>query len=72
MWALRKQYIAAVAPVQSSNQTALAAYRDAIGQADSQAIIDYIKANAVVSVASVSGVTVGSASSGPGTGTISA
>lgn len=38
--------------------------------ADSQAIVDYITANAAVVVASVSGVTAGGSSSGPGTGTV--
>lgn len=34
------------------------------------AIVDYIKANAVVNVTSVSGITVGGGVSGPGTGTL--
>jgi len=45
MWEKRKAAIAAIAPVQSSDPTALAAYRDAIGEADCQAIIDEITAN---------------------------
>lgn len=35
------------------------------------AVVDHIKANAVVSVTSVSGVTTGGGVSGPGSGTIS-
>ncbi len=45
LWAARKSAIAGVAAVQSSDPAAVAAYRDAIGIAESQAIIDYIKAN---------------------------
>jgi len=37
----------------------------------SNAIINYIKTNAVVNVTSVSGVTTGGGTSGPGTGTLS-
>lgn len=48
MWAARKAAIAGVAPVQSSDPAAIAAYRDAVGIADSQAIIDHIKASMTV------------------------
>lgn len=53
MWAKRKAAIAAVAPVQTSDPAAIAAYRDAIGIADCQAIIDEIHANAQVQVTGV-------------------
>lgn len=42
-----------------------------LAQAIATAVVNHIKANAVVNVASVSGVTAGGAVSGPGTGTIS-
>jgi hypothetical protein len=43
----------------------------ALSDALAGAVVDHIKANAVVSVASVSGVTTGGGVSGPGSGTIS-
>lgn len=42
----------------------------ALADAIAQAVVEHVKANAVVNVASVSGVTAGGAVSGPGTGTI--
>lgn len=45
MWEKRKAAIAAVPAVQSSDPSAIAAYRDAIGIADCQAILDEITAN---------------------------
>lgn len=44
--------------------------RDAMFKAMGNAIVNHIQANAAVTVTSVSGVTAGSATSGPGTGTI--
>ena len=72
MWSRIKANIAGVSPVQGSGSAAANTYRDEVGQAMCQGIIDEIKANAIVSVTSVSGVTPGSGTSGPGTGTISA
>lgn len=72
MWSRIKANIAAVTASQGSDPTAANAYRDAVGQAMCQGIIDEIKANAVVSVTSVSGVQTGAGVSGSGTGTISA
>lgn len=43
---------------------------DAIWDAIGAAIVSFIQANAVVTVASVSGVTTGPGVSGPGTGTV--
>lgn len=43
---------------------------DAVWNAIGDAIVTYITTNAVVVVASVSGVTTGGGTSGPGTGTI--
>lgn len=45
MWAKRKAAISAVPAVQSSDPVAIAAYRDAVGIADCQAILDEITAN---------------------------
>lgn len=45
--------------------------RDALFKAIGGAIVAHIQGNAQVNVTSVSGVTAGSAASGPGTGTIS-
>lgn len=58
------------APSQSSDPVAAAAAADEYLLADCQAIVDYIKANAVVNVTSVSGVTPGSGVSSTGSGTI--
>jgi hypothetical protein len=70
MWTRIKANIAGVAPVQGSGSAAANTYRDAVGQAMCQGIIDEIKANAVVGVISVSGVTPGGGVSGSGAGTI--
>lgn len=43
---------------------------DAVWTAIGDAIINYIKTNAVVNVTSVAGVTAGGGVSGPGTGTL--
>jgi len=45
MWEKRKAAMAAVAAVQSSDPADIAAYRDAVGIADCQAIIDEVVAN---------------------------
>lgn len=45
MWEKRKAAIAAVPAVQGSDPAAIGTYRDAIGIADCQAIIDEITAN---------------------------
>lgn len=45
--------------------------RTALFKAMGDAIVQHIQANATVTVTSVSGVTTGSGTSGPGTGTIS-
>lgn len=50
--------------------TDLAALRDAMAAAQWDAVLAYLAANAVVVVASVSGVTTGGGVSGPGAGTI--
>lgn len=71
MQARIKANVAAVTPVQGGSTTAANAYRDAVMAAMCQGIIDEIKSNAVVTVASVSGVTPGSGTSGTGSGTIS-
>ena len=71
MWSRVKANISAITPVQGSSAAANA-YRDQVGQAMMQGIIDEIKANSVVTVTSVSGVTPGGGVSGPGTGTVSA
>ena len=63
MWSRVKANIAAVTPVQGSGASAANAYRDAVGIAMCQGIIDEIKANAVVTV---TGVTAGG-STAPGT-----
>lgn len=47
------------------------AWRKEFADALAAAIVDHIKANAQVTVTSVSGVTPGGGASGPGTGTIS-
>lgn len=44
---------------------------DTVWKTIGNAIVDHIKTNAVVTVSSVSGVTVGGGVSGPGAGTIS-
>lgn len=46
LMALRKQYVDAVAASQTSDAGACVSYGDAILLADSQAIVDYIHANA--------------------------
>ncbi len=63
--------ITAVAPVQSSDPTALTNYQLAVLTALCNSIVAEITANALVNVTSVSGVTSGSGTSGPGTGTVS-
>jgi len=49
MWTRRKTAKNAITPYQGSDPAALAAYFDAIGIADSQAIIDEIKTATVAS-----------------------
>ncbi len=68
--AARKAAVEGVPPSDGSPAGA-AAYADAVRKADSGAIVDYIKDNAVVNVASVGAVTPGPGVSGPGLGTIS-
>lgn len=72
MWTAITGHMAGIAASQGTDKAAANAYRDLIGQAMCQGIIDEIKANAVVTVTSVSGVQPGGGASGPGTGTISA
>lgn len=59
------------AAIQKSDQASVQAYSDALLTALFQAICDEIQQKAVVNVTNVAGVTAGTASSGPGTGTIS-
>lgn len=51
LWAARKAAMDAVTPVQGDTAEAIA-YRDALGLADSNAIVTYITANAVVTTTS--------------------
>jgi hypothetical protein len=50
--AARKAAIALVVPVQTSDAAAVITYADAIRLADSNAIVDYFKANTVVTTTS--------------------
>ncbi len=52
LWAARKAAMDAVVAPSSSNPDDAISYRDALGLADSTAIVEYIQANAVVQTTS--------------------
>jgi len=52
LWAARKSAVDAVVMAQSSDSATAIAYREAIGLADSTAIVDYFIANTVVTTTS--------------------
>lgn len=61
---------AVMASIQSATGNELPEIAETVWQAVCDAIVTYITTNAVVNVASVSGVTVGAGVSGPGLGVI--
>ena len=52
LWAVRKAAMDAVAMTQGSNAGTASAFRDALGLADSTAIVEYVQQNAVVQTTS--------------------